>query len=310
MFRPRAVAGAAVCILGFSLTFSKALYAQGLLASPDPEAGSSSTNSLNVPAQPARCDSEPVGAAFRVSPAKAPSDGRSASASDSASPAPCISQLPASAMKKVCALRGLTDGGCSALEDPPGVRLLALGKPGSTIARARAMVLGILQSENACSAWYREKDPDPAGTFQTLEFDVDTRGPSYIVESDFNPSLGLYWHPYVAMSAENAGPGATIKLNANGAFFHSDAAVRRSSREGGPTRAGGIRELKIDSYVGDTLPAQITALLHELGHITGRIPPDPDKTDGMSGRNTAEVLRNCRAEVESAAQHPLRLASR
>jgi hypothetical protein len=172
------------------------------------------------------------------------------------------------------------------------------------------MVVGILQSENACSAWYREKDPDPAGTFQTLEFDLDRKGPTYILESDINPALGLYWHPYVAMSAENAGPGATIKLNSNGAFFHSDATVRKSSQEGGPMRAGGIRELKIDSYIGDTLPAQITALLHELGHITGRIPPDPDKIDGMSGRNTAEVLRFCRAEVESAAKHPLRMASR
>jgi hypothetical protein len=172
------------------------------------------------------------------------------------------------------------------------------------------MVLGILQTENACSAWYREKDADPAGTFQSLEFDLDRKGPTYILESDLNPAMGLYWHPYVAMSAENGGPGATIKLNANGAFFHSDAAVRKSSREGGPIRAGGIRELKVDSYIGDTLAAQITALLHELGHITGRIPPDPDRTDGMSGRNTAEVLRFCRAEVEFAAKHPLRMASR
>jgi hypothetical protein len=172
------------------------------------------------------------------------------------------------------------------------------------------MVLGILQSENACSAWYREKEPDPAGTFQTLEFDLDRKGPTYILESDFNPGLGLYWHPYVAMSAENAGPGATITLNVNGAFFHSDAAVRKGNRAGGPMRAGGIRELKIDSYMGDTLEAQITALLHELGHITGRIPPDPDRTDGTSGRNTAEVLRFCRAEVESAAKHPLHIASR
>ena len=190
------------------------------------------------------------------------------------------------------------------------MRLLALGKPGLTIARARSMVLGILESENACSAWYREKDPNPAGTFQTLEFDLDTKGPTYILESNLNPALGLYWHPYVAMSAENAGPGATIKLNSNGAFFHSDATVRKSSQEGGPMRAGGIRELKIDSYTGDTLPAQITALLHELGHITGRIPADPDRTDGMSGRNTAEVLHFCRAEVEFAAKHPLRMASR
>jgi hypothetical protein len=307
MFCARAVAGAAVCILAFSLTLPVALYSQGLIASADPGV---SANSTNAPVQPSRCDSEPVSPSVAVPVAKAPSDGRSADASDSPPPAPCITKLPVSALKNVCAFGATADGGCSALEDPAGARLLALGKPGFTIGRARAMVLGILQSENACSAWYRERDPDPAATFQTLEFDLDTKGPTYILESDLNLALGLYWHPYVALSAENAGPGATIKLNANGAFFHSDAAVRKSSHEGGPMRSGGIRELKVDSYIGDTLPAQITALLHELGHITGRIPPDPDRTDGMSGRNTTEVLRFCRAEVESAARHPLRTASR
>jgi hypothetical protein len=188
--------------------------------------------------------------------------------------------------------------------------LLALGKSGRTIARARAMVLEILESENACTAWYRERDPDPAGTFQTLEFELDSRGPTYILESAINPALGLFWHPYVAMTAQNAGQGATITLNASGAFFHSSAAVRKVSREGGPTRSVGMRELTIDSYMGDTFEAQITALLHELGHVTGRIPADPDKTDGMSKRNTEEVLRFCRAEVESAAKHPLRVAMR
>jgi hypothetical protein len=309
MFCARSVAGAAVCVLVFFLSLPKSAYSQNLIASAKVEASVNSL-SLNAPVLPPPCHNEPVSASTVAPAAKTPVPSRLVNASDSPAPAPCITQLPASVLKNVCVLRGLADSGCSALEDPAGVRLLSLGKPGLAIARARAMVLGILQTENACSAWYREKDPDPPATFQTLEFDLDTKGPTYILESDFNPALGLFWHPYVAMSAENAGPGATIKLNANGAFFHSDAAVRRSSSEGGPTRAGGIRELKIDSYIGDTIPAQITALLHELGHITGRIPPDPDKTDGMSGRNTSEVLRFCRAEVESAAKHPLRVASR
>jgi hypothetical protein len=307
MLCARAVAGAAVCVFVFSLTLPKALFSQSLIASANLGIGA---NSLNSPAQPTRCDAETASASAAAPAAKALSDARSANTSDSPAPAACTTQLPASAMKNVCAFGTSADSSCSALEDPAGARLLTLGKPGLTIARARAMVLGILQDENACSAWYKEKDPDPAATFQSLEFALDKKGQTYIVESDFNPALGLYWHPYVALSAENAGPGATITLNVNGAFFHSDAAVRKGSREGGPLRVGGIRDLKIDSYIGDTLPAQITALLHELGHITGRIPPDPDRTDGMSGRNTAEVLRFCRAEVESAAKHPQRIAWR
>jgi hypothetical protein len=307
MFCARSFAVAAVCVFVLSLPFPRAAYPQSLIASAHV---GETVNSVKAPVQPVRCDAEPVSVFGAAPTAKAPSDNPAANASDSPTPAPCITQLPASALKSVCAFGSLKENGCSALEDPAGARLLALGKPGFMIARARAMVLGILQSENACSAWYRERDPDTAGTFQTLEFELDSKGPTYILESAINPALGLFWHPYVAMAAQNAGPGATITLNVSGAFFHSTAAVNRASREGGPMRPGGRRELKIDSYMGDTFEAQITALLHELGHITGRIPPDPDRTDGMSGRNTTEVLRFCRAEVESAAKHPLRIAMR
>ncbi|MGH9865637.1 MAG: hypothetical protein ACRD4H_09515 [Candidatus Acidiferrales bacterium] len=178
------------------------------------------------------------------------------------------------------------------------------------IARARALVLEILQNENGCSAWYREKDTNPAATFQSLEFDIDSKGPLYILESDMDAGLGIFRHPYTAMTQQNGGPGATITLNANGAFFQSQAAVLKSKHDGGSARAGRIRQLKLGLYVGDSTEAQITALLHEFGHTIGRIPADPDPNDGQSGRNTAEVLRYCRAEVESTAKHPLRMAMR
>jgi len=50
------------------------------------------------------------------------------------------------------------------------------GQAGQKILRARDRVLEILQSENACSAWFREKDPAPAATFRTLSFEIDRKG--------------------------------------------------------------------------------------------------------------------------------------
>jgi hypothetical protein len=44
----------------------------------------------------------------------------------------------------------------------------ALGKRGEAIVRARKQVLEILQLGNACSAWFQEVAPDPAGVFRSL----------------------------------------------------------------------------------------------------------------------------------------------
>jgi len=66
--------------------------------------------------------------------------------------------------------------------------------------------------------------------------------------------------------------------------------------------------LRVASYAGNSAPAQITALLHEFGHIIGRLPEDDDSWDGQSARNTAEVLRHCRSEIRSTARKPARLS--
>jgi hypothetical protein len=184
--------------------------------------------------------------------------------------------------------------------------LLARGKRGETIARVRDEVLNILESENSCSAWFQEVDPDPAGTFRSLEFAVEEQGPK---EAYAMKSIGqreLIKHPYVASSRENAGRNATIQLNANGAFFSRVSQVLEQEQPNGPVRPGGMRALRVASFNGNSTPAQIATLLHELGHIVGRLPADYDSWNGESERNTAEVLRFCRQEIVARARksHP------
>ena len=43
---------------------------------------------------------------------------------------------------------------------------------GDVITRARDQTLEMLQTENACSAWFREAEPDPAGVFRSLHFEI------------------------------------------------------------------------------------------------------------------------------------------
>ena len=56
--------------------------------------------------------------------------------------------------------------GCAPARDMVQESLAAMGKPGQKIMRARERVLEILQSGNACSAWFREKDANPGAIFR------------------------------------------------------------------------------------------------------------------------------------------------
>jgi hypothetical protein len=57
--------------------------------------------------------------------------------------------------------------------------------------------------------------------------------------------------------------------------------------------------LYVGPYTGNTLHAQVATLLHEFGHLLDLLPVDEGDQDGKSVHNTYEVLRYCRAEVES-----------
>ena len=179
--------------------------------------------------------------------------------------------------------------------------LADLGKRGQTIARVRGQVLEVLETENSCSAWFQKVDPDPAATFRSARFVVDEKGQKDIYALKIPGDFELLKHPYVASSIQNAGRNAVIQLNANGAFFVKISHVLDQPQPGEMLRLARLHGLRVASYEGDTPMAQITTVLHELGHITGRLPADDDSWTSQSEHNTEEVLRHCQAEIVAAA---------
>jgi len=189
-----------------------------------------------------------------------------------------------------------------ATNDPVRAQLLTKGKPGLAVARARGNVIEILQSKNSCSAWFQGVDPNAASTFASLKFIIETDGPKGVLGLRSGSGQMLLKHPYAAKALENR---AFVILNANGAFFVRAAPVFQQDNQGGFYRRSGWHGLLVGSYLGNTRAAQITILLHELGHVVGRIPNDSDELSGQSERNTAEVLRFCHEEIKAASERPL-----
>jgi hypothetical protein len=187
---------------------------------------------------------------------------------------------------------------CNYDEDTVPAELLALGKAGLKIARAREEVLDILRSSNPCSEWFETKEATPAAIFQSITFLLDRHGPQDIFESMSKDSNLVRRQPYVARATQDGGAHTTIMINLNGAFYRPQGQLLKVGQESGPARTDRTRPLTVGNYGGDTLPAQVTTLLHELGHIIDLLPEDADNLDGKSVRNTDEVLRHCRAEVE------------
>jgi hypothetical protein len=179
------------------------------------------------------------------------------------------------------------------------LRLASLGTRGMLIEQARLLVVEILTAENSCSAWFRQADPNAAAIFESLDFSVDD-GPKDILSFKSGSGEIFLKHPYAAAVPENAGHDATIVLNANGPFFANVADIQRRDFKGALARFAGRRELRVGPYPGDTLPARITTLLHELGHVIGRLPDDSDEWSGLSEKNTERVLHACRAEIKAS----------
>jgi hypothetical protein len=191
-------------------------------------------------------------------------------------------------------------------QDPVRAQLLAIGKPGLTISLARERVIEILESENSCSAWFQRVDPNAAATFASLKFTIDANGPQYIFGWRSDSGQLLFKQPYSARALENTGRNSVVTLNANGPFFTRTTSVLQMEIPGSSPRPAGWRILQVGSYPGNTLAAQMTTLLHEFGHVVGRIPDDSDELSGQSGRNTAEVLHFCRAQIrgtEHSSRH-------
>lgn len=209
-----------------------------------------------------------------------------------------------------CNPPGPAQTGCNPTRDLVQEYLASMGKPGQKILRARERALEILQTENTCSAWFREKDPNPADTFRTLRYVVDRQGEEFILESKDPGSLTIFRNPYVAKVFQGDGRNATITINANGAFFSPMASVRELLKDGGPLVLRAARTTDVGPYPGDTMHAQVLVLLHEFGHVLDILPADENDVDGKSVQNTNEVLRFCRAEVESKTKRSTLSAAR
>jgi hypothetical protein len=190
--------------------------------------------------------------------------------------------------------------GCAASRDFVRGDLNVMGRQGKSILKARDKVLEILQTENACTEWYRTKDPDPAATFQTLSFVLDRHGDSHVRRTPESGGLELIRNPYVASVIQGDGPHGIVTINANGAFFIPVTTVVEDTYDGGPVIFHqGTRSIQVGPYAGGTFRAQVLTLLHEFGHAIDLLPTDHGDSEGKSRQNTLEVLQACRAQVES-----------
>jgi hypothetical protein len=184
-----------------------------------------------------------------------------------------------------------------------------MGKQGQAIARARQQVLAMLQQQDGCLAWFQESDPDPAGVFRSLHYELESTGSAVIYSMRNAQDHQIFQHPWAARAEESVGRGSTIHLNGNGPFFNRTSQIMRLDPSGTIAWPGGNHLLTISGFAGDTPEAQIIILLHELGHIIGRLPEDNGSWDGRSARNTAEVVRHCKSAASAAARQTLRSAN-
>jgi hypothetical protein len=195
--------------------------------------------------------------------------------------------------------------GVDACSDPEAELRSAMfsrGKRGELILQARDEALQILRGENACSAWFRTKDPHAADVFETLTYDIDSKAADYVEETS-TPDLRIYSNPYVAAVVQGGGSHQTVKLNAGGAFFRRSAYIRVLPPNGGAERLAGIRYLRVGPFAGNTREAQITTILHEFGHVIDLLPADGGDVDGKSVRNTDMVVQHCRSEISDSARN-------
>jgi hypothetical protein len=192
-----------------------------------------------------------------------------------------------------------------AVAEPSLEELKSLGAQGQVIQQARAEVLLILTGENACSAWYRNAEPEAAEKFRSLRFAVDLAGAGEILKKADWREDPFYYQPYVARTGQNVGWGSTITVNGNGAFFRSQASVRIVDTATDAGYFKSFRPLLVGGFRGATLEARVLTILHEYGHILDMIPIDVGGPSApiVSMHNTETVLRHCKPQIQAAAKH-------
>jgi hypothetical protein len=175
-----------------------------------------------------------------------------------------------------------------------------------SLAAAHEAALEILSAENACSAWFRQGDPEVVAIFQSLNFRIDPNGSDQVIQERSGDGRWIEHGPFIARTTQSTGPGTIVTLNANGAFFRSRNNLYRLGWPGGTSFATGNRAFtQVGPYDGGTFRAQIVTLLHELAHVVGAIPEDDSSKFGLarSHTNTATVLRYCKSSVDTFTKH-------
>ncbi len=187
-----------------------------------------------------------------------------------------------------------------------------IGVAATNISRARDTVYEILDGENACSAWFRRTDPRVAATFLSLAFWVDEYGSKRVVKERNDRGIWIEHGPYIARTYEGTGPGTTVTINGNGAFFRTRGDVYKIKWTGSiGNQTGSWRHLHVGPFDGGTLEAQVVTLLHELAHVIGAVPSDDSSVGGFirSQENTELILRHCQGEAGATARK-MRLLSK
>ena len=191
--------------------------------------------------------------------------------------------------------------GSSAVDARINQELAALGARGALIAQTRNDVLEILESQGSCAMWFQEAEPSVVNVFRSLHYELD-KGTSQIFLMPDESGKAWFKHPWGASAMEYGGRDSIITINSNGPFFVQQTRLSKLSAIGGPSLPAGWRLVMLGPYVGDTPEARMTILLHELGHIVGRLRLDGDSWNGESARNTVEVLQHCKTEIRVLAR--------
>lgn len=212
---------------------------------------------------------------------------------------PSLREKPASVAKDSAAIPEARES-----SDAVEAELLALGKRGQEILTARNAVLSILEGNNACSSWYREKDPDAVEMFRSLHFALDTKDSGMIHRLASPNQSWIFVQPYVARARQFVGPGSTITINMRGAFFEDVSGVMVVSDEGGASYSSTPRSLRVGDYSGGTQLARVLTILHEFGHVIDLLPLDAGFRDApeVSVENTRQVVQHCKPEMLAAAK--------
>jgi len=241
---------------------------------------------------------------------------------------PAFAENEAPANSERCTDRGTTEAAApaNAIDDPPVVIRPAVppaakseiefhpvepsfdqfsGPQRIAITHARAGVLEILGSENACSSWLGKTDPHVLETFSSLRFWIEKDGPTHIVKQRDDRGIWVQRGPYIARTSQGTGINTSVGINANGAFFRKAAEVSKIEWQNGTEMMTSARQsLHVGPFDGGSFEAQIITMLHELAHVVGAIPHDGLSPSGLnqSQVNTELVLQHCKNVAKASAK--------